>query len=197
MLLIAILTYLFSIFLPPTTTEKNIVFNIIHNNKTVGELQAVHRIKDNCSEYENSTTVHTRIVKNIQVTYLTKVIFENDILEYSSVKLIVNGKTYSEAETKKVDGQYAFYKNGKFKKHISENIKHSSVMLLFEEPNGLGSIYSEENGNYYEIKHTGNKTYEKINSKGKSSIYEYENKDLKNMTVDAGLVTFDMILKDQ
>ena len=109
---------------------------------------------------------------------------------------MINGKTYSESETKKIDGKYAFYKNGKFKKNISENINLSCVMLLFEEPNGMITAYSEEGGNYNKIKCTGENTYRKINAKGKSSIYKYENKNLKNITVDAGLVKFDMVLKD-
>lgn len=194
MIPLLILAHIFSVFYSPTIDE-TMVFNVVHNDKIVGELNAVYSSDGIYSKYENETTIHTRIIKKIEVVYLTEVVFEKEILFSSHVKIMVNGKLYSEAKTIRDGGGYKFYQSGKFKKNIAGDIAYSSVMLLFEEPKGVKAAYSEEGGNYYNIEPAGNFTYRKINSKGRASIYQYENQDLQNVNVDAGLVKFHMVLK--
>ena len=59
----------------------------------------------------------------------------------------------------------------------------------------ITEVYAEEHGEFHLIKQLENNTYEKINSKGKTSIYKYEKGKLIEAEIDLGLISFKILKK--
>jgi len=174
-----------------------VTFDIVHNEKVLGELNATKSAIDNRTLYESQTVIGTRLIKKIEVRHELQVEFKSDLLEMAKVVTTVNGKPHATVKTKRVGSTYQFYKNGKLCKTFSGSIGYSAIMMLFDDPQGIGEAYSEGAEKFCAIVPAGHCTYQKVNSKGRKNKYSYKNKDLQSIVVDAGWISFDMILKNQ
>jgi hypothetical protein len=168
-------------------------FDIVYDGKVVGEMSATRERAGEQEIYRNTTTIKTRFIGQIEVQYQSKVVYKNGVLQESSVKSLVNGDVYSDAKTQKSGSDYLFFKNEKLKHTVKGPITYSALQMLFEEPLGKSSAYSEEAGNFIAIQSNGKASYNKVNSRGRTNRYFYENNFLKKIEVDAGVVAFEMI----
>ena len=192
-LLIPLLLSLFS--LPPHPPAESASFQIIYRDRMLGELSASKTRVGKQDIYVNHTLISTRIIRQIEVAYKTRVVFEEGLLQEAEISSTLNGDPYSHTLTKREGKVYRFYKEGKLKKSLDQPITCSSVMLLFDEPANIRSIYSEEGGEFFDIEPGGAGNYHKVNSKGRKNTYHYENQDLMRIDIDAGIVEFDIIRK--
>lgn len=175
--------------------DEVILFDVILRDKVVGELQAVKTTTANQTTYHSFTNIQTSFITKLEVNYSTRVVYREGTLSDAKVDISVNGKTFTDTHTRLVDGQYQFFKSGKLKKQLDQPIEFSSIQLIFEEPAQIAKAYSEESGGFFTIEKTEHNIYEKVNSRGRKSIYEYQNRALKSIDLDAGLVRFEMVLK--
>ncbi|MBK9017525.1 MAG: hypothetical protein IPM82_27690 [Saprospiraceae bacterium] len=175
---------------------ETIQFDIMHNGSSVGEFIASKTTEGERTTFVNATDIKTKIIRDIRVYFNIQSTFKDNELEYSSVEILVNGKSYSQSTTKKVGDKYHFYKDGKLKTILSGPIKYSAAMMIFSEPTGFTTAYSEESGGFHDIAKAVANVYEKRNSRGRKSIYHYKNQALKSMDVDIGLTKIEMVLKD-
>lgn len=175
--------------------EEVVLFDVILDDEVVGEVKAVKTTTGTQTTYHSFTHIETRLITSVEVEYSTRAVYDGQVLNEAEVSLEVNGKTFTDTHTKLVDDTYRFYKNGKLKKTLDKPIRYSSIQLIFEEPAQITAAYSEDSGGFYTIEQTEKNIYEKINSRGKKSIYQYQNQALKSIEVDAGLVKFEMVLK--
>jgi uncharacterized protein DUF6134 len=180
-----------------SSVDEAIAFDIVRNEKVLGKLKATKSTSGHQTVYESQTTISTRIIKKIEMQYESCVKFKNGRLEEAEVVATINGRPHSNVLTKRVDNTYQFHKNGKLGKTISGSISCSAIMMLFDEPRGISTAWSEDGGCFCTIVPTGHCTYQKVNSKGHTNKYFYKNQDLQSIAIDAGLVGFDMILKSQ
>lgn len=183
----------FSGSFPPS--EKNLTFTIVHNAKVIGELNTTRTTKDSKTYYQSSTTLETRIIKDIRVHYNYDVIFKNSLLEQSKVLIYVNDKPHAETSTLRKDAAYQIVKNEALEKTIKDSISYATIQLYFKEPVAINLCYSEQDGSFNRIVDLENHTYKKINSKGKENLYYYENGNLKKAVIDIGITTFDILAK--
>ncbi|MEM5565048.1 DUF6134 family protein [Psychroserpens sp. AS72] len=178
-------------------SEDNIYFDIVHKKKVIGNLKASRTITDSKIHYQSSTTINTRIMKEIRVNYKYDVTFEAQLLEKSDVNITVNENPHAKTETEWEDNSYQVIKNGKYENRINDSISYSTVQMFFNEPVNINTCYSEQNGSFNTIIELGNHTYKKINSKGNENIYYYDMGVLKKATIDVGLITFEIVASNK
>lgn len=171
-------------------------FNILHNGDSVGEFTALKVIDGKQTTYYNNMDIKVKVLATIRMNFDVKSTYINQELEYSKVDITLNGRPYVTTTTKRVGNQYQFCKDGKLKATFDGPIKYSAAMMIFGEPTGFASAYSEEYGGFHAIKKSSPNIYEKENSRGRKSIYYYQNQALKSMNVDVGLTNVEMVTKD-
>lgn len=170
-------------------------FLVLHKGKTVGELSATRTIDGDMTHYHNITTIDVKIVSDMQIKFSVQSTYKGRYFESSKVVITKNGKPYTTSATKRVGNGYQFYKDGSLSATIKGNIVYSAARMLYDEPKGILNAYSEENGVFDPIARNKNGTYEKRNSRGKHSIYRYQNSSLCSMSMDLGLTDVEMVLK--
>ncbi|MBW2962080.1 DUF6134 family protein [Mesonia aestuariivivens] len=193
---LVIIVYLLSTisFAVCAQAEQN-VFNILHKGKDIGTLYAKKENVGGKTIYSNRTEIDTRMITKIEVDYNYKVVYENELLSHAHVLILFNGKEKTNTYTDHNKTGYIFYEDDKEENRIHENIRYSTVNLMFEEPDGIEKVYAEEHGIFHQIKKIGVHQYEKTNHKGKSSIYTYKDGHLTEAEIDAGLISFRIIMK--
>lgn len=176
----------------PASTE-TVTFDIVYDGKVIGEMSATRERAGEQEIYRNTTTVRTRFIGQVEVQYQSKVVYKNGVLQESSVISLINGDVYSDVKTQMSGSDYQFLKNGKPRHTVKGPIKYSALQMLFEEPLGKSAAYSEEAGNFNSIRSNGKASYDKVNSRGRTNRYFYENNFLKKIEIDAGIVAFEMV----
>jgi hypothetical protein len=175
---------------------EEVYFNVLHKGDYIGELKASKTVDGDFITYTNTTNLKARVIMEMQVKFKIQSIYKNNLLESSKVDISLNGKPYSNNSTKKVGNSYEFYKDGKLKSTINGPIKYSATLMLFAEPKGITSAYSEESGGFHTIQKSVANVYEKQNARGRKSIYHYRDQMLNSLDMDLGLTEIEMILKE-
>jgi hypothetical protein len=171
-------------------------FDIQHNGGSIGEFTALKSVNGDNTIYYNNMDIKVKMIATVRMNFNVKSIYLNNELEHSIVDITMNGRPYVTTTTKRVGNKYQFCKDGKLKTTFDGPIRYSAAMMIFGEPSGFASAYSEEYGGFHSIKKSATNVYEKQNSRGRKSVYYYQNQVLKSMDVDVGLTTVEMVLKD-
>ena len=174
-------------------TDESLYFNVVHKGKVIGSLNATKTLKDSITYYQSSTTIETRIIKEIRVNYKYDVAFKKNMLESSKVDITLNEKPHAKTRTLWKDSDYQVIKNDEDKETLTDSINYSTVQLYFKEPKNIDKCYSEQNGSFNTIIALGNHAYKKINSKGRENIYYYKKGLLRKAKIDGGLITFEIV----
>ncbi len=180
----------------PPSADTSLYFDIVVKDKIVGSLKATQNSKDSKTYYRSSTTIKTRIIKEIAVNYKYNVTFENEILKKADVTITVNKKPHAETHTLWKDTEYQITKNGKSEVALKETINYATISMYFEEPIEVNRCYSEQDGSFNTIIPLGNHSYKKVNAKGQENIYYYNEGVLEKTVIDGGLVQFEMIARE-
>jgi len=186
--------------LVPQKSDKHLVktsieFDILLRNKVVGQLIATKVNKESKTYYHSSTTIKTKIIREVLVNYKYDVVFDHSLLKQADVFITVNDKTHAETHTTRIDDYYQFKDDDKNSIRHHSPINYSTILLYFIEPINIETCFSEEDGSINRIVSLGNHVYKKINSKGKENIYYYKDGILSKAKIDGGLVSFQMIAK--
>lgn len=180
----------------PSFADTSLYFDIVVKDKIVGSLKATQSSKDSKTYYHSSTTIKTRIIKDIAVNYKYDVTFENEILKKAGVNITINKKPHANTLTQWEDTHYQIAKNGKNEVAMKDSIDFTTILLYFEEPINIARCYSEQDGSFNTIVSLGNHSYKKINSKGKENIYHYKSGALEKANIDGGLVKFEIVARN-
>ncbi|QNK77107.1 DUF6134 family protein [Winogradskyella undariae] len=177
--------------------QENLNFDIVHKGNVIGSLNATKTIKDSKIYYKTSTTIKTRIIKDVSVNYKYNVVFNDDLLETSVVDITVNGKPHAKTHTKRVKSVYQVVKDGKNEGLLETSIYNATIQLYFEEPKNIMRCYSEQAGDFNTLEALGNHSYKKVNLKGRENIYYYNKGVLEKATIDGGLIKFEIIARNK
>lgn len=184
-------------FLPSKEVpSERIYFDIVRNDKTIGELVAIKTATDDWVTYESHTQINAHILKKIAVLFQSEVTMKQDQLNSSDAIIQVNGKTRDHTQVTWTGDKYHIQTKGKQEKWLSAPIPYPAILLLFEEPIDVETSFFEETANFHSLYAMGNHSYKKINAKGKENWYYYDKGKLQRAVVDAGIVRFEMILRD-
>lgn len=178
-------------------SEESVYFDAVHNKRVISSLVATKTIKGAKTYYQSSTTIETRIIKDIRVNYMYDVVFDAALLEKADVHISVNEKPHAEALTQWTDPNYQIIKNDEIEKTVTDSISFATIQLFFKEPVDIKPCYSEQNGSFNTIIAMGNHKYEKVNSKGNENIYYYEAGVLIKATIHSGVISFEIIAKNE
>lgn len=180
-------------FSPPT--EKKIAFDMIWKGKSVGTLYATEKKVDAKTYYHSSTNIQIKFIKTFDINYEYDVLFHNDILQNAHVDINYNGNNHAQADTKRKNNEYQVIKDGKLEATFKEIVWYSTISMYFKEPVNITRCYSEQEGDFNKIIHLGNHKYKKINTSGRESFFFYKNGSLEKAIIDGGIVSFEMVLK--
>ena len=181
---------------PNEVSDERLQFDVVRNDKTIGELIAIKTGDDDLITYKSYTRINARILKKIAVLYQFEVTMKEDQLNSSDAIIAVNGKTRDHTQVKWTGDKYHIQTKGKREKWLLNPIAYPAILLLFEEPIDVETSFFEETANFHSLYAMGSHSYKKINRKGKENWYYYKNGKLQRATVDAGIVRFEMILRD-
>ena len=173
-------------------TEETKSFAVTRDGDDLGELISKRTIEGTQTTYLNITKIRAKLIGEIRVTYRIESVFKNKELESSTALITVNEETHSKSKTKRVGNRYEYYKNDKLKSTINGVIYFTNTMLVYNEPVGNSSSYAEEAGVFNPITKPTAGVYERPNSRGRKTVYHYQNAELKRMVVDVGLATLEM-----
>ncbi|MEP2237891.1 MAG: DUF6134 family protein [Maribacter sp.] len=179
-----------------TKPNNSLNFNIIHNDKIVGNLQAKQTIENSKINYQSISTINTRIIKEIEVNYKYDVTYENNLLKRANVLIDVNNRPHADITTSWQESYYQITKNSKNEKVVEGHITYATILLYFKEPINIEKCYSEQDGSFNSIVALGNHIYKKINAKDQENIYHYKDGFLKKAEINGGLVNFEIVAQD-
>ncbi|MGO2359389.1 DUF6134 family protein [Mesonia sp.] len=196
-ILLLILLFLFFSFSVVSQTQ-SLTYNLFYRNKKVGTLQAIKKVEDQRTIYQNQTNINTKILfSKIKVDYSYFVAFNKTKLSKAKVLIEVKGDKRNDTQTILENGIYHYYEDQKLKSKIEDDITYSAVMLMLEEPIGIHKVYSEENGTFHSLRKVGEHAYEKTNDKNNVNEYVYKNGVLESGTIDAGIIKFRLELIEE
>jgi len=191
-------TYLFAIliilgiFFQLNAQVEQYGFNIIHSDKQIGTLKASKESDGLKTIYSDKTTLQTHLFTKINVDFSYDVEYSANTFVNSMVLIHVNGHEHTKSSTKKNNNTYQFFKDDDDEKDIKTPIKYSSVRLLFDEPVGITSVFSEEDGSFHMLEKLGDHSYQKTSPAGHKNKYHYEAGKLKKAEIHAGVISFDI-----
>ncbi|WP_338759669.1 DUF6134 family protein [Bernardetia sp. ABR2-2B] len=183
----------FNVSNPP---QKELSYDMIWRDKSVGTLYATQEKIGSKTYYHSSTDIQIKFIKTFDINYEYDVLFDNEILQTAHVDINYNGNNHAQADTKRKNNEYQVTKDGKLENTFKEIVRYSTIIMYFEEPVNIKRCYSEQEGDFNTITHLGNHKYKKVNSRGKESFFFYKNGSLEKAVIDGGIVSFEMILKE-
>jgi hypothetical protein len=192
--MLGLMPLIFGVF--PTNTPEKIKYDIYHKGKPIGMLTATKQVDGDRTVYLNTTYIKASLVATVEVSFTIKSSYKGKSLDASTVDILLNGKPYTSTSTKRVGSSYQFSKDGKLQKTISGDIGYSAARMMFDEPKGFLHAYSEEKGVFDNIEKVKQGTYQKSNSRGRKSVYDYQAAVLKSIDMDLGITEIEMVLKD-
>jgi hypothetical protein len=176
--------------------EKKLSFDMIWRGKSVGTLYATQKTTDSKIYYHSSTNIQIKFIKTFDINYEYDVLFDNSILQSANVDINYNGNQHAQTQTKRKNNEYQVIKDEKLETTFTETVRYSTISMYFEEPVNIGRCYSEQEGDFNTIVHLGNHKYKKTNTSGRESFFFYKNGRLEKAIIDGGIVSFEMILKE-
>ena len=168
-------------------------FNVIHQGKILGTLDAIKTTKENVINYQSHTNIEYDLLIAISISYKYDVTFKDYDLNEARAHIVVRGKDKTKVKTVKAGNSYAFYSEDEVIKTLKGPISQSVIQLVFDEPIGVTRIYAEEHGDFHTIKKIGEHIYLKTSPNGRESTYYYKNGVLQKSDVDAGIIKFTIV----
>ncbi len=176
--------------------SKKLSFDMIWRGKSVGTLYAIQKNIDSKIYYQSSTNIQIKFIKTFDINYEYDVRFDNEVLQSADVDINYNGNQHAQTKTRKKNNQYQVFKNNKLEETVKETISYSTISMYFQEPLNIKRCYSEQEGDFNTIVHLGNHKYKKTNTSDRESFFFYKNGNLEKAIIDGGIVSFELILKE-
>lgn len=176
--------------------NETLYFDVVHNEKAIGSLKTEKIIKGNSINYLSNTSLEFHVFTKIAIEYNYGVTYVNDHLDKATVKITVHGHVKTDVMTKRDGSKYGYYSENEKERDISKEITYSAEKLLFEEPVGVLKVYAEEHGVFHDLKKVKEHVYLKTTPEGHKSTYYYKNGKLQKSEIDAGIISFSIVLKN-
>ena len=175
--------------------NETLFFDVIHKGENIGSLKTEKSTDGNNVHYVSSTIIEFHMFTTIEIIFNYDVSYQNNVMSKSAVKVKVHGHLKTDVKTEKVGGQYVYYSDGEIQSRMSGEIVHSLERMFFEEPVNVSKVYAEEHGVFHDLKRVRDHVYLKTTPEGRESTYYYKNGKLQKSDIDAGLISFTVVLK--
>lgn len=173
---------------------KALDYDILHNGKKLGSIKIQKEAVGDSIIYKSNVYIEYHMLATIKIRHNNISKFTKDQLVYSKVISQIGRKGKDISTTVHKGGYYDFFLDGEKESEIKENIGFNVDMLFFNEPVNISKVYSDEKGNFHTLKRTGNNQYTKTAPNGHQSVYHYKNGAMVKSEIDAGVISFEMVL---
>ena len=152
--------------------SQKLLYDVIRNNKVIGQMQAIRLNKGSFTEYLTESSVKVSVV--VELAIYTKVtgIFGQGQLISGSVIRRVNSSNKVNATIQWQKDRYIIEEDGE-KLTIPEKIPYTSACLMHVEPVGMNRIFSEANKKFIPIRQLKPHQYELQLPDGNKNYYTY------------------------
>lgn len=191
--MVLLLSILWTIFFQ--VNDQKLEYEIYYHDANIGSYVVERSESDGLIRYKSKSITKIHFMATVSVELTQNVHYKEGVMIWSEAITKVNGSEHSQVSLKKTGNSYQL-KSGSKISTIHDEIHHSMVSLMFEEPVNLGRVFSEVEGEFHRIEWKSANNYIKTNSKGRKNYYLFDAKGMKHADVDAGYYRFEMRRKD-
>jgi hypothetical protein len=147
-------------------------YEVIRNNKVIGQMQAIRVNKGSYTEYLTESSVKVSVVVDLAIYTKVSAIFGQGQLISGTVVRRVNNSNKVNATIQWQKDRYIIEEDGE-KMTVQEKILYASACLMHLEPVGLTRIFSEANKKFIPIRQLKPHQYELQLPDGNKNFYTY------------------------
>jgi hypothetical protein len=149
-------------------------YEVIRNNKVIGQMQAIRVNKGSYTEYFTESSVKVSVVIDLVIYTKVTAIFGQGQLISGTVLRRVNSSNKVNATIQWQKDRYVIEEDGE-KMTVPEKILYASACLMHVEPVGLTRIFSEAYKKFIPIRQLKPHQYELQLPDGNKNYYSYAN----------------------
>jgi hypothetical protein len=176
---------------------QNLNYKIIRNGKEVGFLKMQQMQAGTKTTYSAESLVKIQMLIYITVHALEKSIYDNDVLQFSSVIRKVNGKEKLNKEIRNSGNGLKVNNNGKELQLKNYLVKYNMHSLYTKEPIYYTNVFSDNYQQFVPIKKLAEHQYKLEFPDGNSNEYFYNNGICSRMNVRSTLFDADFLLSSR
>jgi hypothetical protein len=189
---------LFLIFISPLTAQEIILnYDLVYKGDVVGSLKHYQKRNVDNTFIKMVSTARLRFILNLHVYSEEESLFKGGRLLYSNIHRKVNGKTKGNKQTRLAGEYYETFSEGKTGLVHYKKIDFSLNMLYFQEPVGIGSVYSDNFQQFIAVKKVKDHTYHVEFPDGNYNYYSYTDGTCSKVEVYSTLYNFQLRLKNK
>ncbi len=143
--------FLFPSILMAQSKFDTVSFEILRNDKAIGQLSATRTENGDKVAYEVGGSIDKGLLLINTIKYELYVEYRYNKLYKSDLKIFVNNRLYKDVEIISNGNTYITTTKGGRKKELKEPITFSSVQLLFRAPEGVTKTFTEAKLKYRTI----------------------------------------------
>ncbi|MFC4723388.1 DUF6134 family protein [Geojedonia litorea] len=172
--------------------EKPMVFQIMKNQKVIGTINMIKTVSGDSITYNSESNINAKFVLSFKIIGKEKSVFRNGTLVYSSVYRTLNRKVKANHSIVQKNRTYNIKENNKTEVLNIPNIQQNLITLYFNEPNGIASVFCDNQKEMIDVSYLGDGKYKVEIANGKYNIFHYKNGAC--VKVEAVSPMFDVVL---
>lgn len=169
-------------------------YDIQRNGKKVGDLRFKKQKAGSRTTYHIESDVKVSIIININVKAQEHSVYENEVLQSSSLVRHVNGKQKANKKTRNNGSGLTISDEGKEKELKSYLVRYNMHCLYSLEPVYFTNVFSDNYQKFIPIVKLANHHYKVTFPDGNSNEYLYENGICRKVKVRSQLFDADFVL---
>lgn len=156
--------------------EKKKQFEVFHNGEKVGGMIISKTDYGQLSELKMEVAADLKLVLfKIHIDGKEEAIFENGILNYSSVLRKANGKIKTNRQTKREGKNYLAYDGLAAKAIGNSDIRHNLLSIIFNQPISGQSVFVDNLQEAHQIRQISPNVFRVMLKDGNYNQYTYHN----------------------
>lgn len=153
--------------------ESEIEFSILKNNKSIGKLQIEKKDSATYTNYDLSSRIEASFIKKFRVKAKENFLFKDGQLIYSSIQRSINEKENHPKKLVYKQDQYIINDESGSRVLPKASINYNLVMLYFQEPRNIKSVYCDNQQVMVKVKRIGTNQYRIDFPDGASNVFNY------------------------
>jgi hypothetical protein len=174
--------------------NQNLHYAINRNGKKVGDLSFLRTQDGNRTTYNIHSQVKVSVIISINVKARENSVYENDVMQSSSVVRHVNGKEKANKQIVKTTNGLKVKEGSSEKELKNYSVKFNTHCLYITEPVHYTNVFSDNYQRFVPIVKVADRHYKLTFPDGNSNEYFYENGICKKVKVKSQLFDAEFVL---
>jgi hypothetical protein len=195
-LLVTIVMFISLLFLSENSfsQQQNLLYAINRKGKKVGDLNFQKQTAGTRTTYNIQSDVKVTMLVSINVQAKEQSVYENDVLQSSSVVRHVNGKQKANKQIKNTGKGLVVSEDGNERVLKNYSVKYNVHCLYTMEPIHFANVFADSYQQFIPIVKMANHHYRITFPDGNSNEYFYENGICKKVKVRSQLFDAEFVL---